>query len=609
MSGLFQLPYQWSDDETLTNEQLNEEFLSLLDNAVADQTEGYSTLNNVPNNVRMDSTVDPAPLGARSYASSVAGEIERLRYQIAAITGESKWWDAPATTIAAIYAALQGAGTTSTNQITSGAVTALGNPIALVSSATDNSVTLQCATTPLKVAINTVNYTFTTNTTITGLTAAPSSNNTAIAGGTVSSDTLLGGFGTVIPIGTVGSEITNRIGQYAMFKVVHSGVSEYFLAYIQSSTVLSRAYRGYFYDSASAPIFPVAMNSGDTITLMRLSYLFVKTDGTLDVTYNPLSYGAVAPPAPNSGDYWYDSANLIWKKYNGTSFADAAATIIGICAQDSTPKTIGTRTFEYFAVYSAVNSVYPEVIASGTQYQGDLWGQRISVAGVLQTFEKSLALWTTTGPFASGVTLQSSTDYWAYVTNTGEQLLDTVAPYDRQDDLQGYYHPYAPWRAVALLSTTSGSIFSFNIVLGQPSRPQGMYPNVPVSGSNSPIGLDKFGTSTASSGSFTTSNSTTGVIITNMTVTMKTRGRPVMVLLQGGTVGVSAGLATFTVKIDTVASATTAVLSVSSVPAGAISFVLPGIPAGNHTFDLWGVVNSGANTLSVTGCRLYVVEL
>lgn len=91
MAGLWNLFKIWSDEETLTNEDLNASFQTVRDNAVSDQTEGYSTLNNVSDNDRMDSTVDPYPNGSRSHASTVAGEIERLRYQLAQITGD-QWY-------------------------------------------------------------------------------------------------------------------------------------------------------------------------------------------------------------------------------------------------------------------------------------------------------------------------------------------------------------------------------------------------------------------------------------------------------------------------------------------------------------------------------------
>ncbi len=603
MSGTWELFKTWTDDETLTNEDLNSSFLAVLDNAIASQTEGYSTLNNVPNNELMDSQVNPYPTGNRSYASTVAGELERLRFMLASITGNTEWWTAPATNIIAIQAALSAQGSTIPNQITSGLVSTTHQPTALIASSSVNSVTLQCTTTSLKATIGSTNYIFTQNNTLTGLTVAPGSNNTATVGANVSLDNVIGGFGTKLPMTSVGTSISGLVGQYAAFKVVHGASTEYFVAFVETASLLSRAFRGYFNDSSNAPIVPVTISTGDTITLMRLSYLFVKTDGTLDVTYNPLLYGSVAPSSPSSGDYWYDTANALWKKYNGTSFANASATLIGCCAQDTT-KTIGSRTYEYFAVWDATNSIFAEVNASGSTLLGENWGQRISVAGNLFTFPKALAQWSTAGPFASGVTLSANNTYFLYITDQGEQILDTAVPYDRQDDLQGFYHPYAPWRAVGIIATSNTSTFFHPTMFGQPRRPPGLFPNTT---GVSPIGLDGFGTS-STCGSFTTT-SISAVQVTNFSVIVKTRGRPVLVTLQSGTIGISAGTCTVTLHVDGVAVAQSYSVVATSLPASAVSFLLWSIYSGDHTFALFVQSDNGANTTSVSGSFLVVKEL
>lgn len=102
MAGLWSLYKSWVDDETLTNEDLNASFQRVLDNSVSDQIEGYSTLNNVNNNSRMDSTTNPYPASVRSYATSVAGEIQRLRYMIKSITGNTNWYEAPTSSLSQV---------------------------------------------------------------------------------------------------------------------------------------------------------------------------------------------------------------------------------------------------------------------------------------------------------------------------------------------------------------------------------------------------------------------------------------------------------------------------------------------------------------------------
>jgi len=111
MAGLYSLYKTFVDDETLTNEDLNASFQRILDNSTSDQLEGYSTLNNVPNNTRMDSTADPYPASVRSYATSIAGEIQRLRYMIKSITGNANWYQQPTSSLSNVISGINDAPT------------------------------------------------------------------------------------------------------------------------------------------------------------------------------------------------------------------------------------------------------------------------------------------------------------------------------------------------------------------------------------------------------------------------------------------------------------------------------------------------------------------
>jgi hypothetical protein len=102
MSGLFNLPKTWVDDEVLTNEDLNDQFSSVKDNMIAEKVEGASTINNVYNPTKAIAQTNPHPVGPTNYASSVEDEIKRLRYMISSITGESNYTIAPATNIKSI---------------------------------------------------------------------------------------------------------------------------------------------------------------------------------------------------------------------------------------------------------------------------------------------------------------------------------------------------------------------------------------------------------------------------------------------------------------------------------------------------------------------------
>ena len=103
MAGLYELLKVWADDETLSNSDLNAEFANIRDNFVAEKAEGYSTLNNVNNLDRINATIDPAPGGdpmASSGNSSIAGEIQKLRFAITRILGTDYWYDTPQSSLA-----------------------------------------------------------------------------------------------------------------------------------------------------------------------------------------------------------------------------------------------------------------------------------------------------------------------------------------------------------------------------------------------------------------------------------------------------------------------------------------------------------------------------
>lgn len=78
----------------LTAAIYNADHQNHIDNQTPQMTDDYST--DVP---QMQSVVDPYPSSSESLATSLAGEVERLRYQIKAITGESQWYIDPASTL------------------------------------------------------------------------------------------------------------------------------------------------------------------------------------------------------------------------------------------------------------------------------------------------------------------------------------------------------------------------------------------------------------------------------------------------------------------------------------------------------------------------------
>jgi hypothetical protein len=79
----------WAQDERLTSPDLNDSFQRTADANTPQCVAGYSeTLG------QMRQTTAPYPTGAESQATTLAGELERIRFQLAALVGKTHWYDA-----------------------------------------------------------------------------------------------------------------------------------------------------------------------------------------------------------------------------------------------------------------------------------------------------------------------------------------------------------------------------------------------------------------------------------------------------------------------------------------------------------------------------------
>ncbi|MGI9489174.1 MAG: hypothetical protein ACR2RF_25465 [Geminicoccaceae bacterium] len=75
----------------LTANIYNTDHQNHIDNGVPLQFDDYSS-----SVVEMQSTADPGEVGTESQATTLAGELERLRNIIAEITGKTQWYESPA---------------------------------------------------------------------------------------------------------------------------------------------------------------------------------------------------------------------------------------------------------------------------------------------------------------------------------------------------------------------------------------------------------------------------------------------------------------------------------------------------------------------------------
>jgi hypothetical protein len=98
--------------ETLTDSDLNAEFDNILNNLTPAGIDDESA-----SDAAARATTDPYPAAAISKATSLQGELQRLRYIIAQITGETYWYIDPDNNIATLHADLETAKTNITNAL------------------------------------------------------------------------------------------------------------------------------------------------------------------------------------------------------------------------------------------------------------------------------------------------------------------------------------------------------------------------------------------------------------------------------------------------------------------------------------------------------------
>lgn len=457
MSGaLFSRIKIWGATDTLTAADLNAEFDNILNNFSPQEMAGYSATV-----MQMQTQTSPGGVGSESLATSLSGEIERLRFQIAAIIGSTYWYQTPAASIAQLVSAL---GTASlANKVASGltnGVTGSSQPIFLQPDGTTNTVRVKGSVTPLVYSINGSTYTISTDVSIASLTVAPNANNTCVvADSTIDNSArtkLAGENGSLITVATMGSSVSALTGQIAAFKTANA-TAEYFLCRIESSTQLTQVFRGYFFGSTNSLLSRQTLNNADSLTLMKLTWIFATTSLTILPVYTNPRVSGTAPTSPAIGDYWFDMTVNFWKTYNGTQWVSANATLVGICIQDTT-KTVGARSQDFFNAYSDINTL--ELInESTTEVRTRYAGGQVNVYGSTLNYNPDFARWDNPTNNDSGVTVSASNYYYLYINTIGNTLISDIAPLDRRGDLRGYYHPANTYRCLGIVYTNASGNF------------------------------------------------------------------------------------------------------------------------------------------------------
>lgn len=350
-------------------------------------------------------------------------------------------------------------GSDTSNAIVSGAVrTTSDQPDFIRASGSGANATLLATTTNLQITANASSVTITSDIALSSITLAPSTNNTCLVNDATLTDQDSSKYTgeeyeTPLTISTAGTEITDRIGQYACFKTPDG---EYFIGYIDSATQISRCFRGFFFDSSGSPIERGTLADGDTLTIMSLGWVFVDNNGTtVDITYKNPIYSFVEPSSPDTDDYWFDLANRLWNRYDGAVFQEVDRIPVGLVVSDAT-NCVASRSFDFTKSYNALNEV-STIFLSVTQAITERPKSSISVYANRINFETTPLIFDITTDLETGLTEATSTQYWLYITQDGEPVISDQKYYNRLADLQGFYHPYNTWRCVGVIYNGSGS--------------------------------------------------------------------------------------------------------------------------------------------------------
>lgn len=354
--------------------------------------------------------------------------------------------------------------TSPVNRIISGAVRTTSNQPAYIKP-TGSAASFQIlgSAVTLNFDVNGTSCALSSNLTKSSLTVAPSSNNTCLVDDALAADqddTRLWGetyHRKHITVDNMGSNITALVGKFATFK--HG--SEYFLAFVESTTKLSKCYRGFFYDSTIAPLNRDVFTNNDTITLMSTGWIFLEDDSaTIDVTYTNPVWAQTSPSSPSTGDYWYDMTNQVWKRYDGATFVQIDRTFVGIAVIDAT-NCVAARSVEYFANHSDACDLMIEVESVTKVRMKKSLNSVVSFGRNLVFGPSNLPTWDITASLATGAdmidaTEQASRMYYLYISDYGKLIMSDIHPH-RRDDFCGYYHPHNTWRCIGQAYNSSGS--------------------------------------------------------------------------------------------------------------------------------------------------------
>lgn len=460
MPGLYSRVKNWIAAEIVTYTDLNAEFNNIITKFEPQYMDDISA-----NVTAMQAVSDPGSVGSETLPVNLAEELKSLRSMIKKITGESIWYTPPDSTISFLATGL--GGNFADNRIDSGRIDANSQPQVLI--ADGSTLALQIDSTPTNLAFTIAGVAYSKIVDATqAITAGFSSANTGLV---LDTSTIFADLNTknlgefdneTIYLGTVGAELTTRGSKLCAFSTTN-GTTEYFLGRLGAAgTTISECRRGFFFNS-SATMARVALVAGQTITILRLTWIFIKTDGTFLVTTNEPFVLGTTPSGAVSGDMWFNTVTKIWMLYSSGSFISATATFLGWAAATSAA-VVAVRTVDFYANFDPRCDLALMYDSNTALIHSNGKGGKVSVYGTGYDFGNARLTWDTALDMDTALTFTALTVYYFYITNAGLLKISDVKPYDRQEDLRGWYHPHKPWRCIAHTYAGAGPAFADPVI-------------------------------------------------------------------------------------------------------------------------------------------------
>lgn len=314
------------------------------------------------------------------------------------------------------------------------------------------SATLQATATALDMLINSTEVTVSSDTAFSSLTAAPSTNNTCLIDdtgltGAASSKTLGEYDNKPIVIDTIGTEISDKDGEIGAFLTG----TEVFLAKIDTTnSKLWPIFRGWAGTSRSV------LTDNDTITLLALNTLLIKSDGSTKVSsdYYPETC-STAPSAATAGKIYLErSTNKI--AYDTGSAIDYDYMLLGFAVCNTADCLyVQHNDFESFWL-SDISLDYQITAVTTISIKRNSY---VSVNGKRIAFHEDFDL-TVASNMDTGESIAANTLFYIYVKEDGSAVISSVAPRLFCATKKGFYHPSKYFRCVGAVFTNGSSQFA-----------------------------------------------------------------------------------------------------------------------------------------------------